>query len=301
MLLLHGCASDQKLRSTLDPALPARIELENVPFFAQSKLHCGPAALATVLSQASFNVEPEQLAPKVFTPSRGGSLPLDMLGGARRTGAVAVELDGSLNSVLSEVASGRPVTVLQNLGLSWYPVWHYAVLVGYDLQRNEVILRSGTTRRETLTLTTFNHTWARSGKWAMIVLRPGEMSERIEATKYAPAIVALERIGDLEAAKRGYDAGITRWPMDLVLRIGAGNMAYKSGDLSRAEEHYRAAVAAHPTSDAALNNLAQVLADRSQLDEAIEFAARAVAINGPQASTAKNTLRELREKRAAGQ
>jgi hypothetical protein len=38
-----------------------------------------------------------------------------------------------------EVAAGHPVIVLQNIGLSWYLVWHYAVVVGYDLHEGTVI------------------------------------------------------------------------------------------------------------------------------------------------------------------
>jgi hypothetical protein len=33
---------------------------------------------------------------------------------------------------LREVAAGNPVLVLQNLSFAWAPVWHYAVVMGYD-------------------------------------------------------------------------------------------------------------------------------------------------------------------------
>lgn len=283
-------------RSTLVPQLPARHELTDVPFYPQTKLHCGPAALATALLHEGFHSTPDQLSEAVYTPARKGSLPLDMLGGARRSGAVATELPNTLDSALSEVASGRPVIVLQNLGLSWYPVWHYAVLVGYDLDRSTVFLRSGTTARETQTLRTFMNTWSRSDRWAMIVMQPGAMSKQVDPLKYSAAVVALERLGHSVASRRAYEAGVERWSDNLVLRIGAGNMAYKGGDLAIAESHYRAATIAHPNSDAALNNLAQVLSDRGDIEGAIDAASRAVAINGPLSAAARETLSNLRAK-----
>src|SRR3569623_3150374 len=56
-------------------------------------------------------------------------------------------LEPELAALLREVGAGHPVQVLQNRGLSWAPRWHYAVVVGYDLARDEVVLRSGTERR----------------------------------------------------------------------------------------------------------------------------------------------------------
>jgi len=51
------------------------------------------------------------------------------------------------------------------------------------------------------------------------------------------------------------------WPDEERLLIGLGNSAYAAGDLVRAENAFRRAVAAHEASSAARNNLAQVLAD----------------------------------------
>ena len=39
--------------------------------------------------------------------------------------------------------SGHPVIVFENLGLTWYPFWHYALVYGYDLKEAELIMHSG--------------------------------------------------------------------------------------------------------------------------------------------------------------
>ena len=297
LLTLAGCAGPRLARES---DLPRQVELTDTPFFPQTVQHCGPAALATVLTGAGMAATPEGLAPHVFLPARKGSLPLDMLGGARRAGAVAATITPDIDTLLATVRDGHPVVILQNLGLSWYPVWHYAVVVGHDLDRHEILLRSGTTRREALSLRTFDLTWARSGRWAMVVSRPGAPPPAgVPRDAYAEATLALERLRLTREASDAYVAGLARWPDDLQFAIGAGNTAYALGDLAAAESALRTAVDNHPASDAALNNLAHVLMERGSLDEAEVTALRAVALAGGQKVTATATLDEIRTRRAA--
>jgi hypothetical protein len=264
-LTLAGCASP-RLTGEADGSLPRTLELRDTPFFPQTAHHCGPAALATTLVAAGFETAPETLAPQVYLPARKGSLPLDMLGGARRAGAV----------------------------------WHYAVVIGHDLDRRELLMRSGVERRDAISLRTFDLTWARSGRWAMVVIQPGTPPPSgVPRDAYAEATLALERLRLTREAQAAYAAGIVRWPDDLQLAIGAGNTAYSLGDLAAAESALRRAIAHHPAADAALNNLAHVLMERGALDEAEATALRAVAVGGAQKATAVGTLDEIRSRRTA--
>ena len=297
LTLLAGCAV-QPIHGDRDGSLPRRAELAATPFFPQEVNHCGPAALATVLVAAGIDTTPEALAPSVFLPARKGSLPLDVIGGARRAGALAVRVAPTLDALLGLVRDGYPVVVLQNLGLSWYERWHYAVVIGHDLDRREIVLRSGRTRREVLSIFTFDHTWARSERWALLVLAPGTTPPPgVEAGPYTDAALALERLGNLPAAQAAYRAGHERWPDDVPLAIGLGNTAYAQGDLDAAEAALRAAAKAHPESDVVLNNLAHVLMERDQLDDAETLAQRAVDLAGPKLEVARATLADIRARR----
>lgn len=298
LVLLGACATPQTkeiLLAHTHQAMPA-VELENVPFYAQESHQCGPASLAMVLGAAGAAVSPQDLTPQVYLPGREGSLQVEMLAATRRNGLLAYQLSARLDDLLGEVAAGSPVIVLQNLGLSWYPVWHYAVVVGYDLQREEIILRSGPERRQILTMTTFEHTWARSGYWAMLALPPGKMPHKADEAVYVAAAMALERAGQPNNAEAAYAAALTRWPRNLAARIGLGNAVYTRGNYQLAEQAYRQATLDHPDSAIAYNNLAQTLADLDRHAEALAAANKSVSLGGAEQSSALETLEQIKLK-----
>lgn len=292
---LGGCATPQsqallKLNPNL---LPQQVELVDVPYYPQETHQCGPAALATVLNAGGSQVTPQDLTPEVYLPGREGSLQVEMLAATRRNGLLAYELSPRLEDMLREVAAGTPVVVLQNLGLSWYPVWHYAVVVGYDLEREEIILRSGRERRQLMQLTTFEHTWKRSGYWAMLAMPPDKLPQTVDEAKYVAAAIALEKSGKPGAAMAAYNSALKQWPLNLAARIGLGNTAHAQGNLPRAEQVYRQATLDHPESAIAFNNLAQTLADRKFYPEALRASRHAVSLGGAEQAALKKTLEQI--------
>jgi ABC-type bacteriocin/lantibiotic exporter with double-glycine peptidase domain len=191
LLLLTGCATQTRaLLSSTRADLPRQVELTATPFIAQERYQCGPAALAMSLRAAGFAVDAEALVPQVYLPQRQGSLQVEMLAAARRNGAVGVAIPPALDALVAELAAGTPVLVLQNLSLPIAPVWHYAVVIGYDLDRGNIILRSGTTERLVMPMSTFEHTWARGGHWAMVALAPGRLPASTGEAAVLDALVA---------------------------------------------------------------------------------------------------------------
>lgn len=298
LIWLGGCATPQTqaLLKTRSAQLPQQAELNEVPFYPQEAHQCGPATLAMALNSGGANVTPQNLIPQVYLPGRDGSLQVEMLAATRRNGLLAYELAPKLDDLLAEVAAGSPVVVLQNLALSWYPVWHYAVVVGYDLRREEIILRSGLERRQVLPFTTFEHTWERAGYWAMLALPPGRMPRTATEVPYISAAVALEKAGWPKGAEAAYEAALKHWPRNLTARIGMGNAAYAQGDAMRAEKAYRQATLDHPDSAIAFNNLAQTLSDQQRYPEALASANQAASLGGPEQAAARDTLEQIKKK-----
>jgi hypothetical protein len=297
VLLLSGCAAPLQL-DRLDPArFPDPIELTAVPFFPQDEYQCGPAALATVLSWAGANVMPATLTPQVYLPERLGSLQPELLGATRRHGMIPYVLRPQLETLLREVAAGQPVLVLQNRGLSWYPKWHYAVVIGFDMARAEVILRSGLERRHVVPLTVFERTWRRGEYWAMVVTPPSRLPVTAEEIAYVQAVAALERLQRWNETALAYSAALSRWPRSLPAQLGLGNSRYALRDFAGAELAYRDAVARHPTSADALNNLAQALAAQQRWSQAEAIARRAVALGGARGEIYQATLTDILARR----
>jgi tetratricopeptide (TPR) repeat protein len=288
-----GCATPDVagLREHAD-GLAQRAEVGGVPFHPQQEQFCGPAALATVLGWAGVPTDQDATASAVFTPGREGTLGHDLIGAARRHGRLAVPV-ADLPSLLAEVAAGHPVLVLQNLGLAWYPQWHFAVAVGYDLTSNELALRSGEQHRRLVSLDTFSRTWARAERWALVVLPPDRLPATGGEAAVLSAAAGLERAGRLQEAATAYDAVLRRWPGSLGGLIGQGNARYAAGDLDGAEAAYRAALGRHPDAAVAWNNLADVLAAQGARDEALSAARRAVDLGGAHAEVYRRTLEEI--------
>jgi tetratricopeptide (TPR) repeat protein len=276
--------------------LPQQVEFSEVPFYPQDAHQCGPASLAMVLNAGGIKVTLQDLTRQVYLPGREGSLQVEMLAATRRNGLFAYELAPKLDELLEEVSAGSPVVVLQNLALSWYPIWHYAVVVGYDIQREEIILRSGLERRQVLPFTTFEYTWERAGYWAMLALPPGKMPRTATEAGYVAAAVALEKNVSPKNAEAVYGAALVRWPRNLIARIGMGNVAYAQGDAQRAETACRQATLDHPDSSIAFNNLVQALSDQQRYAEALASANQAVSLGGPEQDAARDTLAQIKKK-----
>jgi len=296
LALLFGCASFQRApMPQLPDNVPAGVELEAVPFYAQDAYQCGPATLAMALNWSGLAVTPDDLKDQVYTPSRKGSLQLAMVGATRRHGRIAYQINDP-ESLFMELAAGHPMIILQNLGLAWLPVWHYAVVIGYDMPQQEVILRSGTARRKVMSYYVFEKTWARSNYWGLMVLEPYQIPTLAEEEKYLRAILGLEKSRYFQAAATGYQTALTRWPASLNARLGLGNSRYALGDLKGAESSFREATELHSQSAAAFNNLAHVLMEQGRLSEALATAKQAVALGGPLKLESEKTLQDIRSR-----
>lgn len=281
LLGLTGCATPQasRLSSAWPAGLPARTVLSSTPFIAQEDYECGPAALAMVLQSAGLRVTAEQLVDQVYLPQRKGSLQVEVLAASRRHGLPGYVLAPQLDAVLREVAAGHPVLVFQNLSLPVYPVWHFAVVMGYDRERNVVFLHSGRTQAMEMSLYAFERTWERGGYWAMVALPPAELPATAQVDNMARAIAALERV-EPGAAMKAYRSALAQWPTHRSLMIGVGNSAYAQQRWNDAETAYRAATQTHADFADAWNNLAEVLWQQGKRTEARAAIDKAVALGG---------------------
>lgn len=259
--VLFGLAGCGLIPLRLDaPAEP--VELRDTPFFAQTEYHCGPAALATVLAAQGLAVTPEQLAPLIYTPGREGSLQAEMIAATRRHERLPLRIAAQPETLVAALHAKYPVLVLQNLGLSRWPAWHYAVVVGYEPDGAHFLLRSGTERRKRERARSFVGSWDRAQRWALVAAAPEVVPSFATVEHWLAAAAPFESLGKLAVAETAYRAAIARWPDSALAWQALANVRYAANDKPEAERALGEALRLAPESVPARNNLANLLLER---------------------------------------
>ncbi|MDO9079348.1 MAG: PA2778 family cysteine peptidase [Desulfuromonadales bacterium] len=287
ILILGGCAPLAPI-SYPPASAPHYLAL---PYIPQDDFQCGPAAVAMVMTFSGDAVPLATFTSEIYSPSLRGSLQPALVAAGRRHGWLAWEIS-DFAAILQEVAANRPVIILQNRGLSWKPLWHYAVVVGFDAANGLTYLTSGREEQRPVATRTVLRTWERGGNWGLLLLPPGLLPIEADPDRLLAALAGLER-SDAASARPGYQAAVARWPAHAGLSTAYGNLLRQAGEVGAAEVAYRAALTADPDHVPALNNLADLLLELGRLDEAHVAAVAAAAVEGPYRSTAAATLREI--------
>ncbi|MEP3588167.1 MAG: PA2778 family cysteine peptidase [Marinobacter sp.] len=262
LLLLVGCATTPPWP---DPAIAGQTDIQpqqllvDVPFFPQEKYQCGPASLATMLNSQGLNTDPEILKELVYLPGREGSLQVEMVAGARSHNMVVYPLKPDIESLLTEVSAGNPVLVMQNLGFSWWPQWHFAVVVGYDHQDETLILNTDTRKHNRQPYEVFHNTWNRADRWAMVILPPDQLPATAELLTWLRAAHDLETTGHTLAAETAYRTAENHWMNEPAPLLALGNLAYAQKRFKAAANHLIRATERFPEFAEGWNNLAYAL------------------------------------------
>jgi hypothetical protein len=256
--------------------------------------------MAALLNGTGLKVTPDEIAQQIYTPGREGTLQSEILTGARRHDRLPITINGML-AALHEVAAGNPVLVFENLSLAIYPIWHYAILVGYDLHDGTAILRSGTTKREIMNLSTLEHTWGRTGFWGVVIAAPqGPVPQTAQISEWMSEAVLLERMERYDAVLQAYTTAATHWPKQAAPLISLANLHLAPSDQMvadpiAAEGLLRRALplAQGETRTIVLNNLADTLMTLKKWPEAEAFARQAVGAGDRFQPIAQQTLDEI--------
>ncbi|WP_417617787.1 PA2778 family cysteine peptidase [Oceanisphaera sp.] len=289
-LLLGGCATRPQLSDNALAQLPTQSYVTGVPFYSQRDYQCGPAALAMALGASGMDVSVDQLIPQVFLPGREGSVQPEMLATVRRHQRISYPLTGGFDALLTEVDAGHPVVVLQNLSLPVFPMWHYAVVIGYDQNRGQLLLHSGEQSRQVTDMSRFDATWARSNRWAMVALPAGQLPQTVSAQTAIDSIAAFEATAGARAALPAWQAVVSRWPEQAMGWFALGNARHADGAPEAAAEAFQQATEQDPTLAAAWLNLGLTQHGLGQTVAARASLRHAAALPGKWQQQAKQAL-----------
>ena len=230
-----------------------------------------------MLGHLGKQVPVAELSSQSFTPGKKGSLQSDVISSVRRQGFIPAPVD-TFENLLLELNAGNPVLVLQNLGFSWAPRWHYAVAVGYDLEESEIILHTGSDSYKRLGLFTFEKTWKRSENWGLLILRPGQLPVTVSEVELLKSTAHFEKMSFWKEAQASYESILKKWPGSLGALIGLGNVYSNKKDFKAACKFLQTATELHPESPEAWHNYSLALSANKKPKEARLAAGKAVSL-----------------------
>lgn len=195
-LVLTGCAS------TVTPEikrLPDRVELNNVPFFRGNAYQSGPGALASMLSYQRVQITPGLLDKPLQLPGGESRLEHSLPQVARQYGFMVYPLDKGLPSLLTQVSAGYPVMLRFAEG-TVFTEPRYAVLVGYNRNKQTVLLHSGMNRHLLMSFSSFSSAWESAGSWAVLIQSPRQLPANLDEQRWITAANDLAQAGQEQAA-----------------------------------------------------------------------------------------------------
>lgn len=260
----------------VEPTTPARVEraapgapqpgdvVLDVPYIAQTEALCGGAAVTMTLRYwGDARTRPERFE-SVLTPDGSGILTDDLQAATAALGWLAHALKGDLATVERQLAGGRPLIALIEVGSDRH---HYVTVVG-RVGGRIVYHDPAVSPYRTMSEEAFLVAWAGGGHWAMLVLPrsgtppvgPGPAGGSAP-DRAAPGHAAAN--GPVASREDDSNCAAT---VDRAVRLARG------GALDEAERRLRSANAACPADAVALRELAALRLRRGRPAEAAGLA-----------------------------
>ena len=150
----------------------------DVPFVAQSKDGCGPAAISMVMQYWENRAGPpasglsnlDRIQAAFHARADGGIAASDMERYFRASGYRVLAFQGTWSDLQHHLQAGRPLIVSLKASGAWGPL-HYVVVVGIDVQRNFVFLNDPA-KQKLLRISRegFESEWNPMNNWILLAL-----------------------------------------------------------------------------------------------------------------------------------
>ena len=185
--------------------LPERVELGG-RFYKGVANQSGPQVLASMLSQQGVVITPGLLDKPLHLPGAEAQLQQNMQNLAREYGMMVYPLDSNLPALLTQVAAGYPVMVRFTEGSALWAEPRYAILAGYNRQKQTVLLRAGMSQRTMMSFSSFESSFNDAGGWAVLIQAPTQVPASVDRQRWLKAASELAQAGQEQAAARAKKA-----------------------------------------------------------------------------------------------
>ncbi len=213
----------------------------------------------------------------------------------RSYGVIPYEIKGGMRDIFVESSNDIPSIALLNLGLKTVPVWHYAVVTGFDKKEQKIYLSAPDGKETWLSFDEFESVFEKGGNWAIAALKPPQLPVSADEDSILNAILDMYDVGEKDAAKQAAVAYLSKKPSSYFGIITLANIYFSENDFKNAAFMYKEALKSNPKDAAALNNLALSLLRQNRPKEAIVYAKEAVQAGGKFLKKYQNTLLEIEE------
>ena len=276
LLLLNGCVQEEPY--LLDKSYGS--SHIKVPFIPPRSDLCAATSLEMISlywqSKTSYvsHLSREKLDGRTLIPGKGGTLQVELMATARANGLLVYLLPPTFKALLSELEKEHPIIVLVNRGYSWYPLWHYVTVTGYN--RDNILMHFSDKADEALSIDTFKSLWKRSENWGVILLPPEQLPTSVSSKVFLRSVYTFEKSGNIDEAIVAYKSALKHWYNDSDILFALANAYYNAQELNKAEQSYRKLLSLEPKHVLALNNLADLLCRKGSSNEALRLIRKAV-------------------------
>ena len=148
-------------------AQAAAFKLEGVPFIAQAREQCGPAALSSVLAYYGLELAPETIAKTTYNKKLKGALITDLENFAQGSAFHTESGRGTVEELRTFIRDGKPVIALVDPGRWFVSQPHYLVLFGYSPEG--LIAHDGEKASRLFRYPDFEKMWEKTGRTYLLV------------------------------------------------------------------------------------------------------------------------------------
>lgn len=256
-LTLVGCASGLREYSQIGEIKKEYQSIKvlaDFPFVLQEENYCGPATLSMAFKYYDHDIDQEEISKSVFLKEGEGTYQTLMLREIRKNGFYAININ-HYEDMIKEINNDSPVIVFHNLGFDWYPLWHYAIVYGYDLDKEIFYVHSAAEKAKEWEMDKFERSWRRGDNWAVVVNPVDKLSLTGSELEHMRSAAFIESFHGAEKAKIAYQKILEKWPNSLMANMGLGNVYLKENNKELALKFYLKAQKIDPENKVVKNNI----------------------------------------------
>ena len=282
LLFLTGCAAPKSYRTFSEAARqhPGQSAvIRGVPSFSDTTAHADFAPLAAVLQFWDQPVSAGHVERWYADHSTALSAEDRPVLYAWERGLWAYGQHGSAETLKARLRAGIPIIVILQPRALDETTRRFAVIIGYDDVEEKILYHAGGREPVAASYADFSAAWRTTFNWMLTVCPPEKITWTPDPAELAGRGQFNEVNGRIEEAVSDYEAAIAAGMQKSSLLVRLGNGYRSLGNAEKAEEAYRKAIALDDHNGRAYNNLAYLLAERSEsLDEAVSLARQAMLL-----------------------